>query len=183
MLTITSIVRHRTRVDEIVNGGKIHCHIYPTLNSKQCFHVTPEFLSPELDITTLTVGTPVDLLLAGDEVVGLEEPAVHPFDIKTLYPNGLECLTAIINQAAEGVNDAVIAKSKVGGKENYYRITTLTKMFDAQADSERRDQIYRSLKEGDSVNLWVDKESPAMQTGDPKVISVKDVKYLSVNYR
>ncbi len=183
MLTKTNTTRHRTRVQGRDCEGRLECTIYPTMISKLCFALPEELASDNLNFAALKSGDAIDVLLAGNnEPVSIEKPQIHPFDIKTLHPNGLLNVGAVIQQPAEGVYGPVIARSTQDGVETLYRITSLTKMFQAQADEELRAKIYNGLKAGASVNLWIKRDAETTASGqNPDVVT--DVEYLSVNYR
>jgi len=99
--------------------------------------------------------------------VGIEKPQIHPFDIGTLYPNGLECRTLCINKVSNVFNDVTVAFANGSS----CRITPLTRCFQAQQDEEASLRFLKSLKEGSSVNIWVD---PSNNT---------EALYYSVNYK
>lgn len=183
MLTEVKKTRHRTTVLGRDDQGRIECTVYPTLTSKLCFALREEMASDGVNFAALKSGDAIDVLLAGNnEPVSIEKPQIHPFDIKNLHPNGLLNVGAVIQQPAEGVYGPVIARSTEGGVETLYRITSLTGMFQAQADEELRAKIYNGLKAGASVNLWVKRDAATTVSGqNPDVVI--DVEYLSVNYR
>lgn len=184
MLTELKTTRMRSRVDAINAQGQIQCSVYPTMRTKESFCLNPDIAAEGLDVTKLAVGMPFDVLMVGNQVVAIESPAIHPFDIPKLYPNGLVQVTAQIENPAEGINGAITAKyATAAGQQTLYRITSLTRMFQAQADEPLREKIYQALKKGDSVNLWIDPTSGTTQTGYPEPQDVIDVQYLSVNFR
>lgn len=183
MLTTTRMTRERTRVEGFTAEGGIKCSIYPTITSKECFCLKPNIDSGDLDIAQMTVGTPFDILLIGKEVVGIESPAIHPFDFKKKYPQGLNCVTATVETSATGVYGAVIARAKVDGVETHFRLSSLTRMFQAQQDEALAQKIFKGLKQGDSVNLWVKSDAVMRISGSETAQNVMDVEYMSVNYR
>ena len=183
MLTTTKITSERTRVEGFTKEGGIKCSIYPTLASKECFCLKPNVDSGDLDVSQMKVGMPFDLLLIGKEVIGIESPAIHPFVIKNLYPEGLDCVTASVENQAEGIYGAVIATTRVNGLEKHFRISSQTLMFQAQQDEGLAHKIFRGLKQGDSVNLWVKKDAPVRTTGSVSAQKVQDVEYMSKNFR
>lgn len=175
--------RTRTSVERI-KDGKIHCHIFPNLGIKPShIEIDTRFVKAVgLDVSRMTVGETFDVVLVDEKIVRIEPPSIHPFHPSLLQK--LECVTAVIYTPAEGIYDAVLAKYAVSGEETAYRITSLTRMFEAQSsgDEELRKQIFYGLKQGDSVNVWVDRFAPLAATGvDARPVA--DVKYLSVNYR
>ncbi|OFW87340.1 MAG: hypothetical protein A3J37_04170 [Alphaproteobacteria bacterium RIFCSPHIGHO2_12_FULL_45_9] len=175
--------RTRTSVERI-KDGKIHCHIFPNLGIKPSYKEidTNVVTAVGLDVSRMTVGESFDVVLVDEEIFRIEPPSVHPFDPSLLQK--LECTTATIYTPAEGTYDAVLAKYAVSDKETTYRITSLTRMFEAQSfgDEPLRKKIFHGLKQGDSVNVWVDPSAPLSATG-ADARPVVDVKYLSVNYR
>ncbi len=175
MLDKTSLTRHRTRVEAIDAQGRVIFSIYPSLNQRLKFAADSAMINDDLDFSTLRMGQPFDVIMAYGEAIAIEKPQIHAFDLKTLYPKGLDCLTATVNQAAEGVYGAVRAKKTLAGhEETDFRITPLTRLFQAQQNQELATRIYRGLKSGDSVNIWVAPDA----TGP-----VVDALYLSVNFR
>jgi hypothetical protein len=176
--TADQAMRRRTSVAGIAPNGEIHCHIYPTSDTKRCFKLPPNIKAINLDVKALTVGSAFDLLLVNNEVVRIESPAIHSFDVQKQYPQGLRVLTAVVNQAAEGKNGVAIAISTAGGQEKLYSITSHTGMWQGQTEEDRK-RVFNGLSAGDNVNIWIDDNEPKAMKGDNKVT---DVKYCSVNY-
>ena len=174
--------RHRTHVREFTEAGA-RCVIYPPFSHPKHLDISSETKVGGIDITKLAVGTALDVLVVNNEIVGVENPAIHPFDLKKRFPNGLECVTATIETPSAGIYHAVTAKFARRGEETLYRITSLTGMFQAQADDDLRNRIYHGLKPQDSVNIWIDPSILPTKTGNPEPKLVFDAQFLSVNWR
>jgi|GEM_PF-5844438 len=175
MLLRTNTSRVRAHVTRIEASGEIVCSYYlpPAINCRKETRFDSTYSEDKTFYSGLKVNDSVDIILVGKYPICIEPLQIHSFDIKTLYPNGLQSCTAIIQGKSDGIS-GLFAKARVDGIEQIIKITHLTKVFSAQTDIDEANKVKNALKCGDSVNVWLDPSAD---------IDRKFALYMSVNYR